>query len=263
MQKRLGTFYSWNIYSEDFAVKKCDKTFFEYGTSGVPKQICWFWRADILTKGEKRSLVFEYDSQEYTAAISKATTSERVGLLWDSRLKKKLFNLHQERKKVCMAFWRVDVDHYIMYFCDEKVDFSLNDEERYIKSLTFERLKKIALKRSAKKTPDKKEAIVVQKKRDPYIAEYVRLCANGICQLCNNPAPFKRLNGEPYLESHHIIWLSKGGEDTVDNTVALCPNCHRKMHIVSLPEDVKFLMAKNRMLKYSKVISQRHGPNPL
>lgn len=24
-------------------------------------------------------------------------------------------------------------------------------------------------------------------------------------------------------------WLSNDGEDTIDNTIALCPNCHRKM----------------------------------
>lgn len=33
------------------------------------------------------------------------------------------------------------------------------------------------------------------------------------------------------METHHVVWLSQGA-DSVDNTVALCPNCHRKMHIV-------------------------------
>ncbi|WP_083791491.1 HNH endonuclease [Chlorobium ferrooxidans] len=40
-----------------------------------------------------------------------------------------------------------------------------------------------------------------------------------------------KVNGDPYLESHHVIWLSRDGRDSVDNVVALCPNCHRKMHI--------------------------------
>ena len=47
-----------------------------------------------------------------------------------------------------------------------------------------------------------------------------------------------RKNGEPYLETHHIVWLSEGGEDSIENTVALCPNCHRKMHVVNLQEDI-------------------------
>jgi 5-methylcytosine-specific restriction protein A len=29
---------------------------------------------------------------------------------------------------------------------------------------------------------------------------------------------------------HHRIPLAKGGEDSVDNAVAVCPNCHRKGH---------------------------------
>ncbi len=30
--------------------------------------------------------------------------------------------------------------------------------------------------------------------------------------------------------SHHIIWRSKGGTDTLENRVLLPPNCHRKVH---------------------------------
>ena len=55
--------------------------------------------------------------------------------------------------------------------------------------------------------------------------------ARGICGLCDKPAPFfRRDDGSPYLEVHHKIHLAKGGEDTVENAIALCPNCHRKLH---------------------------------
>ena len=66
----------------------------------------------------------------------------------------------------------------------------------------------------------------------------MKINANGICQLCGNPAPFNNSDGTPYLEMHHIIWLSRRGEDSIENTVALCPNCHRKMHILDLQEDI-------------------------
>ena len=46
---------------------------------------------------------------------------------------------------------------------------------------------------------------------------------------------------EIYRLTHHKKWLSNGGEDTTENTVALCPNCHRKMHALNLPQDVKML----------------------
>ncbi|MGL6002403.1 MAG: HNH endonuclease, partial [Plesiomonas sp.] len=54
---------------------------------------------------------------------------------------------------------------------------------------------------------------------------------NGCCQKCKNEAPFNRKSdGTPYLEVHHKIFLSDGGEDTVENSIALCPNCHRELH---------------------------------
>ena len=55
--------------------------------------------------------------------------------------------------------------------------------------------------------------------------------AGGHCEKCEAPAPFKRASsGQPYLEVHHRIRLADGGEDTVENALALCPNCHRASH---------------------------------
>lgn len=87
---------------------------------------------------------------------------------------------------------------------------------------------------------------VILKKVDrcPYVKEYAHRRAKGFCQLCKNPAPFKTNALKPFLEVHHIIWLSKGGSDTIDNTVCLCPNCHRKMHIINHKEDKSLLMLK-------------------
>ncbi len=77
--------------------------------------------------------------------------------------------------------------------------------------------------------------------RSAEVARETRKRAKGICQLCGQPAPFEDREGEPFLEVHHIAWLSRGGNDSTDNTVALCPNCHRRMHVLDLPEDVEKL----------------------
>lgn len=77
--------------------------------------------------------------------------------------------------------------------------------------------------------------------RDSYVSKYAKRRADGICQLCNKPAPFIDNDGNPFLETHHIIWLADGGADSTENTIALCPNCHRKMHVINLEEDVKKL----------------------
>lgn len=81
--------------------------------------------------------------------------------------------------------------------------------------------------------------------RNIYIVEASKRSAKGICQLCEKPAPFNDKNGNPYLECHHIIWLSEGGADDLQNTAALCPNCHKKMHIVNDEMDVQKLLNLN------------------
>ncbi len=115
--------------------------------------------------------------------------------------------------------------------------------KKKLSKMTLAELKAAAKRRSTKK-PSHRRVNSEEYVRDEYIAEYTKRLANGICELCGRPAPFIDDDGEPYLESHHIVWLSKGGADSEKNTAALCPNCHRKMHIINDPADVKTLLAK-------------------
>lgn len=86
------------------------------------------------------------------------------------------------------------------------------------------------------------EVTTISKKyvRNPIIARYAKDRTQGYCELCGNPAPFKA-GGIPYLETHHLQLVSEGGRDSIDNIAALCPNCHRKMHVLRDPEDLKKL----------------------
>lgn len=83
--------------------------------------------------------------------------------------------------------------------------------------------------------------------RSEKIREYARLRSNGICELCENPAPFRDKFNRPFLETHHIIFLSQGGQDSVENVAALCPNCHRKIHNLNLDSDVTKLLQKRKL----------------
>lgn len=69
---------------------------------------------------------------------------------------------------------------------------------------------------------------VYQRSRD--VRNYVLARAGGSCEGCSSPAPFTRKDGSPYLEPHHIRRLSDGGPDDPAFVVALCPNCHRRVH---------------------------------
>lgn len=68
-------------------------------------------------------------------------------------------------------------------------------------------------------------------KRNPDVVVEVLERANGVCERCHKPGPFRRLSdGSVYLEVHHRKTLADGGDDTPANALALCPNCHRQMH---------------------------------
>ena len=55
--------------------------------------------------------------------------------------------------------------------------------------------------------------------------------AQGCCEGCGSSAPFQRkVDGRPYLEAHHIVRLADEGPDRPVNVIALCPNCHRRVH---------------------------------
>ena len=48
---------------------------------------------------------------------------------------------------------------------------------------------------------------------------------NGICPICSQK--ITKLTG---WHNHHIVWRTKGGEDSVENRVLLHPNCHNQVH---------------------------------
>jgi hypothetical protein len=52
------------------------------------------------------------------------------------------------------------------------------------------------------------------------IKREVLVQAHHRCAICQEPA----------YDIHHITEWSKGGRHTLDNLIALCPNCHRRVH---------------------------------
>ncbi|QNL44546.1 HNH endonuclease [Oscillibacter hominis] len=115
-------------------------------------------------------------------------------------------------------------------------------DEHRAKALSDAQLKKKALSKETKH-PKSRIASTNTYERNAFVSEYAKRRAKGVCQLCAKEAPFMDKAGSPYLETHHVVWLSKGGGDTIDNTVALCPNCHRKMHVLNRKEDREALLS--------------------
>lgn len=69
--------------------------------------------------------------------------------------------------------------------------------------------------------------------RSSLVKRMALLRSGAKCEYCKKAPPFFDKYGEPFFEVHHIIALSKGGADDIDNVAALCPNCHRKIHLAT------------------------------
>ena len=119
----------------------------------------------------------------------------------------------------------------------QSVQRELSEQE--ISKLSNNELARYTAVKNIKKDPKKTETVVYY--RDPYLKQMVKRIADGKCQYCGSDAPFVDKQGNPYLEAHHVIRLADGGQDTIDNVVAICPNCHRKMHVLNDERDVVML----------------------
>ena len=95
---------------------------------------------------------------------------------------------------------------------------------------TLEGLRELAFTAATEtsQAPSQGKRSVYQRSRD--VRNYVLARANGKCEGCSAPAPFQRPDGTPYLEPHHLRRLSDGGPDHPAHVIALCPNCHRRVH---------------------------------
>ncbi len=119
----------------------------------------------------------------------------------------------------------------------EDIEKSENEKLKEVRKFDSSEIKNRA-KIAESENISTKEVKTIYRERNQYIAEYTKERANGVCDLCGKEAPFKDKNGRPYLESHHVITLAENGPDAIYNTVAICPNCHRKIHVLHQKEDI-------------------------
>lgn len=71
--------------------------------------------------------------------------------------------------------------------------------------------------------------------RNPNLVDRLQNLYDGHCQICRWD-PIDEY-GESLCEGHHIQWLSRGGDDVLDNLMLVCPNHHRAIHRCDAPID--------------------------
>jgi 5-methylcytosine-specific restriction endonuclease McrA len=126
-------------------------------------------------------------------------------------------------------YWRQHQDLRLVFVLDLSRNAPTIDVLNLLLSTSISRTKRHRTKEWPER-PDQYLSLVRLFSRNPFVVEEVLERSKGICEVCGTPAPFRRLNGKPYLEVHHLQWLSHGGGDIVENAFALCLNCHREAH---------------------------------
>lgn len=92
IDKRFGKFDSWTIVDDNTAIKKCDKSFYDYNGSGVPKGVCWFFDVEDLGIGQIHRIELYYEDKRYQGQIrnESADGTRRIRIFWNSDLGKQL-----------------------------------------------------------------------------------------------------------------------------------------------------------------------------
>jgi 5-methylcytosine-specific restriction protein A len=85
--------------------------------------------------------------------------------------------------------------------------------------------------------------IATVRQRSSEVRLYALRRARGVCEYCG-VLGFRLPDGSIYLETHHIEPLAKGGPDSTDNVVALCPNHHREAHFGAAAAEINVTLRK-------------------
>lgn len=119
----------------------------------------------------------------------------------------------------------------------EHLDQQSNIENSITENVNLSELKRILSKEDPN---DKKSVKTTQHKRSDRMKKFALLRAKGTCELCREKGPFEYKESF-FLEGHHIIPLSRGGKNKIDNIAALCPNCHKKAHYADINQRLKIV----------------------
>ena len=120
-----------------------------------------------------------------------------------------------------------EVNAYEIELLDEK---SFQNERINFELKVASKLQKPPSNPTGIEKPKKKNVSAEQVIRDPAVHAWVLYNSKWICECCNKPSPFFKPDGRGYLEVHHLKRLADSGSDTIENAIAVCPNCHRELH---------------------------------
>lgn len=152
-----------------------------------------------------------------------------------------LINYFEVGDELLFATDNIEIFIYNLSKLDNLIENNDNNEEQIYSQINIDFLKEKV--QSINTTPTQIKRNITVYSRNNALRALVKIRSNYSCEMpeCNYIG-FEKDNGEKYIEVHHLTPLSVGGEDSLSNTVALCPTCHRKMHYANNKEELKILL---------------------
>lgn len=116
-------------------------------------------------------------------------------------------------------------DEELLSFLDRRGTYTLRGVEILAGELEDDKVLEVS-----KAKPEKREYLIETYARNKgWVAEAKnRFGVYCMCSNCKNT--FIKPDGTPYIEVHHIIPMSEGGEDGLWNLAVLCAHHHRMAH---------------------------------
>ena len=228
--------YSWKLLDDGKVIKILDKSSFTQNETPIDKKFGYFFNFDDNTSSS--NITISHKSHTYDVALKRrAKGSTSMRMIWGSEfgeVLKGFFKGWETREAydgiegMKLQFTQLGEENSykvdmipVGSFADSAIQFDESVDNLY------GTLKEVP---EGQKNPESNEKTITVYKRDPEVKASVLQSAKGYCELCEDKAFLKSKNNIPYLEVHHLRKLSDNGSDTVTNAVAICANCHRKLH---------------------------------
>jgi len=223
-------FVNWlrNKGLSESSIKKYQSSISQISTYLIEKSII----DDLMNEDRKLAIYRKRRNQFDLYRISNTKTlTKAIKRYFDNKA-------NREKNERGHGQWSAAANNLIHFFETSLLSESLNvsfptvfDQSQLNDSVT--KLRKLGIHGSPEGNKKPKHKLIKTKsyERDPKVAAWVLENSKGVCEGCLKKAPFiKRKDNSAYLEVHHVRRLARSGRDTIDNAVALCPNCHKEVH---------------------------------
>jgi 5-methylcytosine-specific restriction enzyme A len=122
------------------------------------------------------------------------------------------------------------LEAFSLHLVDEERAVQVADEYELEREIVLgsDKLSEIVARDHTGPSEQRRQHLLATAARDRQFVMDLHELYRGRCQLCAFDSPV--VYNVASAEAHHIVYLSRGGEDALENMVLLCPNHHTVIH---------------------------------